>query len=185
MSGKLSVEGFAIVSANGMIADCDCMMPNTLKLEADQEFFERALDRAAVLVHGRKSHEGQVNSHKRRRLLLTRCVAGFEPDQKDPNVWLWNPAGATLDQVCEALGVKEGIVAILGGTAAYDMFLDRYAAFHLCRAGKVDIPDGTPVLSDVARGRSPEDILREAGLTLEDRRTLDTEHELTHECWRR
>jgi hypothetical protein len=185
MGGKLTIEGYAIVSANGMIADCQCMMPNSLKHDADQELLENALDRAAVLVHGRKSHEGQAKSHLRRRLLLTRAVETFAPDPETPNTWLWNPAGASLDEVCAALGVKEGVVAILGGTAAYDMFLKAYSAFHLCRAGKVEIPDGTPVLSDVARGRSPADVLREAGLWLEDRRTLDSEQELTHECWRR
>jgi hypothetical protein len=185
MKGKLSIEGFAIVSANGMIADCDCLMPNSLKLDADQQFFENALDNAAILVHGRKSHEGQSKSHLRRRVLLTKAVKSFEPDPVTPNLWLWNPAGASLDEVCVALGVKEGVVAILGGTAAYDMFLARYSAFHLCRAGKVKIPDGTPVLSEVSRGCSPEEVLRRAGLTLEDRRLLDPEHELTHECWRR
>jgi hypothetical protein len=185
MSGKLRIEGYAIVSANGMIADCDCMMPNSLKHDADQNFLEDSLDRAAVLVHGRKSHEGQAKSHLRRRLLLTRCVKTFEPDPETPNTWLWNPAGASLDEVCAALGVKEGVVAILGGTAAYDMFLKDYSAFHLCRAGTVDIPDGTPVVSEVSGGRSPEDVLKAAGLVLEDRRMLDPEHDLTYECWRR
>ena len=71
MPTSIRIEGLAIVSSNGMIADSNCVMPNSLKLEADQEFFETSLDAAALLVHGRKSHEGQANSHNRRRLLLT------------------------------------------------------------------------------------------------------------------
>jgi hypothetical protein len=185
MLGRLRIEGYAIVSANGMIADCECMMPNSLKHDADQELLDNALDSAVLLVHGRKSHEGQPNSNRRRRLLLTRCVAKLQPDPDTPNTWLWNPCGMKLEDVCRELRVSEGMVAILGGTAAYDMFLDSYSKFHLCRAGKVHIPDGTPVLSEVVKGSSPDEVLRRAGLSLEYERTLDVENQLTHSCWTR
>ena len=180
MSLSIRIEGLAIVSANGMIADSNCQMPNSLKLEADQEFFETCLDNAALLVHGRKSHEGQTNSANRRRLLLTRSVAALVKDEEAPNQWLWNPEGVGLDDVCRELAVLEGVVAILGGTAAYDMFLPRYSAFHLCRAGKVHIPDGTPVLSDVGLGYSPEKVMSCYGLAPRRTRMLDPEHDLTH-----
>lgn len=185
MSDSLRVEGYAIVSANGMIADCDCVMPNTLKFQADQEFLDAALDSAALLIHGRKSHEGQPNSCARKRLLLTRCIETFSLEPHEPNVWLWNPAVLPLDEVCEKLKVTQGLVAVLGGTAAYDMFLDRYAAFHLVRAGRVHVPNGTPVLSDVGRGRTPENVLASNGLTCTKVRTLDPEHDLSHEHWER
>jgi len=185
MTGSIRLEGYAIVSANGMIADSDCLMPNSLKFEADQEFLETSLDKAELLVHGRKSHECQAASHLRKRLLMTRCVTTFELDPSAQNVWLWNPAGISFDNVCRELGVTEGVVAIIGGTAAYDMFLDRYSAFHLCKAGKVHIPDGTPVLSGVGEGRTTDDVLREAGLSPSFTRLLDPEQELTHECWSR
>jgi hypothetical protein len=57
---------------NGAIDDATGVMPDSLKLEADQGFFERALDCAAIVVHGRMSHESLPNSPKRRRLVLTR-----------------------------------------------------------------------------------------------------------------
>jgi len=185
MSGSIRLEGYAIVSANGMIADADCLMPNSLKFDADQEFLETSLDKAELLVHGRKSHECQAASHRRRRLLMTRCVTALEPDPEAANVWLWNPTGISLDDVCRELGIREGVVAIIGGTAAYDMFLDRYSAFHLCKAGKVHIPDGTPVLSEVGQGRSTDEVLREAGLAPQFTRVLDPEQDLVHECWSR
>jgi len=144
MARTFRIEGYAIVSSDGMIADENCLMPNALKFEADQEFFDAALDRVDVVAHGRKSHEGQANSHIRRRLLMTRCVASLERDQNSENVWLWNPAGASLDDACGLLGLSRGTVAIIGGTSAYDLFLDRYAEFHLCRAGRVCLPRGTP-----------------------------------------
>lgn len=185
MSGPIIIEGYAIVSANGMIADSECVMPNSLKFEADQEFFDACLDKAELLVHGRKSHEGQINSPLRRRLLMTRGVAAFEPDPATPNVWFWNPAGLPLEEACRELGVYKGIVAILGGTAVYDMFLKRYSAFHLCRAGKVHIPNGTPVLSEVGEGRSPEEVLRGHGFSPRLSRMLDPEHDLIHVDWAR
>lgn len=185
MAEGLRIEGFAIVSSNGMIADCDCLMPNALKFDADQEFLDASLDRAALLIHGRKSHECQVNSTARKRLLLTRCVDCFSLEPCEPNVWLWNPAVVPFDSVCEALNVGEGLVAVLGGTAAYDMFLDRYAAFHLVRAGKVHLQNGTPVLSDVGRGRSPENVLASHGLTRTRVATIDPRHDLVQQLWTR
>ena len=185
MTGSIRLEGYAIVSANGMIADSDCLMPNSLKFEADQEFLESSLDKAELLVHGRKSHECQAASHLRKRLLMTRCVTTFELDPSAQNVWLWNPAGISFDNVCRELGVTEGVVAIIGGTAAYDMFLPFYAAFHMCRANKVALPGGVPVLSAVRDGHPPDRVLSGAGLKLAEEITLDPTHELRHQTWRR
>ena len=93
-----------------------------------------------MVVHGRKSHEGQPNSHMRRRLLMTRAVTDLEPDASAPNVWLWNPRGAPLEAACAAIGVAQGVIAVIGGTLAYEMFLHCYRAFHLVRAGRVTLP---------------------------------------------
>jgi hypothetical protein len=68
------IEGYAIVSEDGMLANAAGIMPDSLKFEADQHFFERGLDRVDVVVHGRHSHERQPRSYLRRRLILTRQV---------------------------------------------------------------------------------------------------------------
>jgi len=49
---------------------------------------EKALDGAAVVVHGRMSHEGQPNSPKRRRLLLTRAIKALARHSNDANTRL-------------------------------------------------------------------------------------------------
>ncbi len=64
----LRVEGYAIVSADGMIADAARHMPDSIKNEADQKFFQGSLDHAAAVVHGRHSHEGGPRADRRRRL---------------------------------------------------------------------------------------------------------------------
>ena len=58
MPGPSRIEAYAIVSADGMLADANRRIPDSLKVEADQKFFHSALDRAAAVVHGRHSHEG-------------------------------------------------------------------------------------------------------------------------------
>jgi hypothetical protein len=179
----LSIEGFAIVSSDGMLAGADGLMPNSLKFEVDQDFLDKSLDAATLLIHGRKSHEAQPNSSKRRRLLTTRCVGRFSPTPVEPNVWLWNPAATPFEEVCATLGVDSGIVAVLGGTAVYDMFLLSYAKFHLCRACAVELPGGVPVLSAVDKGYPPEQVFCAAGLELLEQVTLDADKALRHQTW--
>ena len=108
MRGHFRIEAYAIVSADGMIADATGLMPASLKLEADQRFLDRSLDRADLIVHGRLSFEDQPNSPRRRRLILTRRVTGVAPDPDNPNARLWNPAGATFEEACAAVGVNRG-----------------------------------------------------------------------------
>jgi hypothetical protein len=81
------------------------------------------------------------------------------------------------------LGLDEGVIHVIGGTAVYDFFLERYAEFHLCRAGNVRLPGGTPVLAQMAKGLSPEDVLRKHGLEPSPLEVLDPDHDLTYVRW--
>ena len=65
MPERVRIEGYAIVSADGMIADRHWHMPGGLKIDADVRFFS---------VHGRNSHERQAASYRRWRLVVTRNV---------------------------------------------------------------------------------------------------------------
>ena len=72
-----AIEGYAIVSADGMIADRNGHMPAGLKHESDARFFRAGLDGAALVVHGRHSHEQQGPiSDRRPRLVVTDRIAG-------------------------------------------------------------------------------------------------------------
>ena len=176
MRGAFRIEGYAIASADGMIADATGFMPNSLKFQADQRFFLAALDRAAMIAHGRLSHERQPDSHARRRLILTRQAPDLAPDPECPNTWLWNPAGATLEEACAAVGCKAGTMVIAGGTEVFSLFLKiGYDDFYLARAVKVRLPGGVPVFCQGRFGQSPEDVLRDAGLKPTESRWLDDE----------
>lgn len=181
----LRIEGYAIVSTDGMLADHDGHMPDELKIEADQQFFERGLDGAAALVHGRHSYENQPSSPRRRRLILTRRIAAIAADPSNPNGLLWNPAATAFQAACAALGVRAGSIAVIGGTDVFGLFLDLgYDAFHLSRAGKVRLPGGRPVFPQVP-ALTPEQVLAGRGLRPGPVRVLDAQADATLVTWQR
>lgn len=180
----LHIEGYVIVSADGMLADAKRVMPETLKFEGDKQFFTRALDRADLIVHGRHSHEGQPNSPRRRRIILTRTVTGIADDPSNPRATLWNPAGASLEAACGHAGIHSGTIAIIGGPGVFDMFMDRYDTFWLSQAPKVRLPGGEPVFSDVPR-QTPQQVLAQHGLEPGASQVLDEADGVTVTPWRR
>ena len=175
------IEGYAIVSADGMLADASGTMPDTLKYQADQHYFQSGLDRAAAVIQGRHSNEGGPRADSRRRLILTRQVAGLAHDPVNPNALLWNPAGLALEDALRELGVTSGILGVIGGTDVFGLFLKRgYDAFHLSRAPRyVHLPGGRPVFPEVLLGRTPEELLVQSGLKPGEPLTLDQDTGVT------
>ncbi len=176
MRGPFRIVAYAIASADGMIADETGSMPKSLDLEADQRFFEKGLERAAVMAHGPMSQEDQPNSPKRRRLILTRKIAGLAPHPNNANARLWNPAGALLEEACASVGCFSGAVAVLGGPDIYSYFLKiGYDDFYLSRAEKVRLPGGVPLFGRGRLGKTPEQVLSAAGLRPGPIQRLDDE----------
>ena len=184
MFGPRRIEGYAIVSADGMIADAGGHMPAALKNEADQAFFHGSLDRAAAVVHGRRSHEGGPNAVRRYRLIVTRSVSACAPAVSHPKALLWNPAGVSLREAWSALGASEGTLAVIGGSAVYDLFWDGYDAFHLTRAAKARLPRGRTAFTEMAHNRTPEDVLASHGLHPSEPQVLDRAAGVTLVTWR-
>jgi hypothetical protein len=169
------IVAYAIASADGMIADETGVMPKSLHLEADQHFFAKSLDRVDVLAHGRMSQEAHVNSPARSRLILTRKVAAVASERENPNAKLWNPAGATLEEACAALGYASGTLAVLGGPDVYRYFLGvGYDDFYLSRADRVRLPGGVPLFGR-GQGGTPEELMLAAGLRPRPTQKLDDE----------
>ena len=167
-----------------MLANADGIMPDSLKFEADQAFFERGLDRVDVVVHGRHSHERQRHSDLRRRLILTRKVSAIAADPLNKRALFWNPAGASLEQAMAVLGTSDGSIGVIGGTEVFGIFLDRYDIFYLSRAPGVRLPGGRPVFPEVP-ARTPEDVLSRHGLECGQRQVLDAEKGLAVDSWHR
>lgn len=176
-------EGYVIVSSDGMIADASGVMPNSIRNDADQKFFQDGLDRAALILHGRHSHEGGPRADRRKRLVLSRQVATIAPDPSHPNSLLWNPAGCSLDKAIETLGAADGSAAVIGGTEVFSMFLPLYNTFHLSHAPHAKIPGGRPVFDEVGPITTPEDVLARHGLRRAERRDLDRAAGVTVVTW--
>jgi len=180
----LRIEGYVIVSADGMLADAKNVMPDALKFEGDNQFFTAALDRADLIVHGRHSGEGQPNSPKRKRLIVTHRVAALAPDPENPKATLWNPSGASFEQAAEFAGVSAGMVAIIGGPAVFGMFMDRYDTFWLSLAPRVKLPGGEACFPGVPE-HTPQQILAAHGLKAGEPQILDPADEVSVTPWRR
>ena len=180
----LQIEGYIIVSADGMLANADRVMPEQLKFEGDKQFFTAALDRADLIVHGRHSQEDQPNSPQRKRVVLTGKIGALAPDPSNPRATLWNPAGASFEAACDRAGVHAGVVAIIGGPDVFGMFMDRYDTFWLSQAQHVRLPGGQPCFPGVP-ACSPQDILAAHGMTAGDARILDSAEAVSVTPWRR
>ena len=152
------IEGYAIISEDGMLATAARIMPDSLKFDADQQFFGHGLDGVDVVVHGRHSQERQPHSHLRHRLMLTRSIPALAAHPSNEKALLWNPV--------------------------FGLFLDRYDIFHLTRVPNVRLPGGRPVFPGVP-ARTPEDVLASHGLVPDAQQILDPAQGLTMVSWRR
>jgi len=178
------IEGYVIVSADGMLANAAHVMPDQLKFEGDKQFFTAALDHAALIVHGRQSHEDQPNSPLRKRIVLTRSIVAVTADPSNPRATLWNPEGASFEAACDFAGVRSGTIAIIGGPDVFGMFMDRYDTFWLSQAPLVRLPDGEPCFPGVPQ-HSPQEILAAHGLTAGEPQILDRGNAVSVTPWRR
>ncbi len=179
MIGAFRIEAYVIASADGMIADSSGVQPAALQFEADRRHFEQGLKRADAIVNGRHSAEPHPDAPHRRRLILTRKVPDLAPDPDNANARLWNPAGASFEAACAALGLSSGTIAVIGGPQVFSLFLKLgYDCFHLSRAVNVRLPGGLPLF-----GGDPDAALRAAGLKPSPPQWLDDGLSLTE--WKR
>ena len=178
------VEGYAIVSEDGMLADGNRVMPDGIKFEADQRFFEDGLDGTDLVVHGRYSREVQTRSAERRRLILTRRGPGLEAATENPQVVYWNPAGLPFEEALKAFTAPVTRIGIIGGTEVFGLFLSRYDVFFLTRAPGIRLPGGFPVFPGVP-ALTPEEVLGRHGLVAGERDVLDAAHDVAVVAWRR
>jgi len=180
----MRIEGYAVVSEDGMIADASGQLPPLLIADTDQRFFENGLNGVDVVVHGRHSGEQHPNSAKRHRIIVTRNIAGLAPDPANVRAVLWNPAGAKFEDAVAALKTPIRSAAILGGTDVFGRFLDRYTVFFLSRIAGVRLPGGRPVFPQVP-AETPEAVLAAHGLRDKGNELTDPAARLIISCWER
>lgn len=172
----LTIEGHAIVSADGMIADAAGEYPPALRNDADWAQYQAALDRSALVVLGRRGHERHPNPG-RRRLVLTHRVARLAEDPNDPRATLWNPGTLPLRDAVAALGIDAGIIAITG---VFDLFIADYDRFALSESHRLLLA-GRPCFA----GGHPRAVLAEAGLRPISVELIDPVAMVTTTVWER
>jgi len=159
----MTIHGYAIVSRDDCIADDQGQMPKGLMNDADWRYFQAELDRAALLVVTRISHEATPNVRGRRRLIMSRQVSNLV-EREDG--WWWNAQDLPWAGVVERLDLADSRIAVPGGQAAFDLFLTLgYTAFHLSRAEAVTLPAGHKIFSGVTETHTADQLLVAAGLT--------------------
>ena len=177
------IEGYAVISREGMIATGDGRFPAEIKIPADHEFYQASVDRASAVANGRHSAEGGPKEMERKRLILTRRVHQLAPDPKNPNAIQWNPATASFDEAWARLGINNGTLAVVGGTDVFGLFLTiGYDAFYLTKAD-ASVPRGRPVFPGVGGKTLPAEVMARHGLVLKDTRVLDAASNTIVEEW--
>ncbi len=182
MIGAWAIHGHAIVTANERIAGADGRMPPELRNPEDWRRFQDALDRAAVVVLGRLSHELTPNPKGRTRVVMSR--SGPPPERQRGVIW-WNPDEVPL---LDALaGVAEGgVAAVVGGRRVFDHFLALgYDEFDLARSARLVLADGIPLFSAIAEGRDAASLLSAGGLSPGPAEVLDAVGDVSLTVWRR
>jgi dihydrofolate reductase len=170
MTGHI-IEGHAIVSPEGAIADSHGGMPDCLRVDEDWRQFQRRLDLSVLVVLGRLSHEAVAN-RGRRRLVITSSADGLE--RLDRQTWRLDPARLALKAALDQLARDGGRIAVVGGTAVFDLFLSYgYDAFFLTIVGNCRIDAGIPVFTGIASAAAALARLAGHGLTVAATRVLD------------
>jgi dihydrofolate reductase len=177
------IEGYAVISREGMIATADGQFPEQIKIPADHKFYQDSVDRAAAVANGRHSAEGGPKEKLRKRIVVTRRVNVLTPHPDNPNAILWNPATAPFDEAWARLGADDGTLAVVGGPDVFGLFLAiGYDTFHLSRTD-ASVPKGRPVFPGVGMVTTVEEVMHKSGLVLRDTRLLDAATNTRVEAW--
>ena len=177
------IEGYAVISIEGMIAKGDGTFPDEIKIEADHKFYQDSVDRASAVANGRHSSEGGPKEKSRRRIILTRRVQRVMIDPANALAILWNPGTAPFEEAWQRLGIEDGTLAVVGGTDVFGLFLNiGYDAFFLTRA-EASVPRGRPVFPGVGKDVPASEILTKHGMVLRDTRMLDAATNTVVEEW--
>ena len=138
------IEGYAVISKEGMIATSDGNSPRRSRSRPTTNSTRTRSRRRRRSSTAAIRRRADPKEHERRRIILTRRVDVLTPDPDNPNAILWNPATAPFDEAWARLGIDGGVAAVVGGTDTFGLFLTiGYDVFYLTRT-EASVPRGRP-----------------------------------------
>ena len=178
-------EGYAVASADGLIADADGQMPESLKFDGDWDYFQAALDRSDVTLIGRHTHEAAPNIKKRRRLVFSSRACGLT--KADETTFWIDPAKTDPHAAIAEISGRNAKVAVVGGRGVFDWVLSNagFSAFHLSVAREVRLKHGQRIFKDAPDLESAVALLEAKGLGLSQSVWLDRDAGLELLVYRR
>lgn len=178
-------EGYAVVAADGFIADADGRMPDSLKFDADWDYFQAALNHADITLLGRLTHEAAPNVKKRRRLVFSSRAVGLV--KTDETTYWIDPAKADPKTAIAEISREGAEVAVVGGRGVFDWVLSNpgFSAFHLSIARKVRLGRGQTIFEAASDLEAALALLEADGLCISDRSWLDRDAGLELIVYRR
>jgi len=178
----LRIDGYVIVSADGMLANAAHVMPDELRFEGDKQFFTAALDRADLIVHGRHSYEDQPNSPRRTRIIVTRSIAAVTPDPSNPRPRCGIPREPRSKRL-RSCRCPFRTAAVIGGGCVRNVHGPLRHVLALAGAAGA-AAGGEPCFPGVPE-RSPQAILAAHGLKAGEAQILDAAGGVSVTPWRR
>jgi dihydrofolate reductase len=171
----IAFHGYAIVSADGFIADSGGRMPEALRFDADWAYFRAALRQADLMILGRHTHELSPNLTSRPRLVVSRGVRAVI--QENASTWWVNPKEVTPSAAAAVVAGAAARVAVAGGTGVYGWVLEEggYDEFHLSVARRVRLGAGRPLLDGIDDLKGVMSAFEGIGLRLQRESWLDEE----------
>jgi dihydrofolate reductase len=170
--------GYAIVSADGFIADANGRMPEVLCFEADWAYFRAAIRQTDLMILGRHTHELSPNLTNRPRLVASRGVRAVI--QENASTWWANPKEMTPSSAVAVAVGTDATVMVAGGSGVYGWVLgeDGYDEFHLSIARQVVLGTGRPLLDEIDGLKEIVSVFKAKGLCLEEQSWLDEDAEV-------
>lgn len=177
------LHGYAMTCRNDCIATNMGELPEALQYAMESKKYRKELDACAAVIMGRRAHETMPNPHGRIRSILTRSVAALEHQEGG---WRWNPATMTLDNMLRMVASGGGRIAVNGGQTTLEYFMENgLSVLHVCRAESIAIQDGLKLLAACDRKTTVDDVLREDGWVLAERKLIDLKAPISISTWRR
>ncbi|MEO1553686.1 MAG: hypothetical protein AAFR82_07085 [Pseudomonadota bacterium] len=177
------LQGFVMTCRNDCVATGGGEIPDALSQLIAGKAFQKQLNMCDVVILGRCAHESMPNTQNRSRVILSSDATALEHKEGG---WWWNPSQMPLENMLRLVAPTGAKVAINGGRTTLTYFLqNELNTLHMFRAESVAIKDGLKLFAVSDRLVSLDDVLRNSGMQLIERKLIDLTAPISLSTWQR